>query len=498
VLTVTVRNENDRLVRQSKVLRASRAFDNMCNLDACRAGAAVWKQEIYDAVFNIGDDDDDDDEDQDGKKGDDDGENSGPSASDYFWYIVGLPWRVAISILVPPPQFLGGWICFSFALLTIGAITAFIIDFAELFGCIAGVEDSITAITLVALGTSMPDLFASVTAAGQEEYADASIVNVTGSNSVNVFLGIGLPWLMASIYWTVDQAEWNANFAGSGFPVGSFIVKGGDLAFSVLVFTVGALVFFVALKLRRDRCGGELGGPYGLKVASTGLLVLIWLFYISLSIWKVLAGDVGVWSQVGALGVGVVVLENVMMFAGVVLYFSGYLKEKDVEFHDLEAPVEASKLGQEMSPHQYSPHWPPMTTAQETPQWASHMSGLRGAGTQHAVTCQPRVLGAHAPTDNKITFSGAAMVLWAAARFKMRAPPHGDRRHRRFIEDSGGSLRRSNSFHSCEGPSAGGLQGERASTGRLGDRVANFLGHNATDWIALSFAGLAARQLACP
>ena len=51
-------------------------------------------------------------------------------------------------------------------------------------------EDSITAITMVALGTSVPDLFASKEAACGDPYADASIGNVTGSNSVNVFLGI--------------------------------------------------------------------------------------------------------------------------------------------------------------------------------------------------------------------------------------------------------------------------------------------------------------------
>ena len=57
----------------------------------------------------------------------------------------------------------------------------------------------ITAITFVALGTSVPDLFASKTAAIAEETADDSVGNVTGSNSVNVFLGLGLPWLMACI-----------------------------------------------------------------------------------------------------------------------------------------------------------------------------------------------------------------------------------------------------------------------------------------------------------
>lgn len=50
------------------------------------------------------------------------------------------------------------------------------------------------------MGTSLPDTFASRAAAMQEKYADNAIGNITGSNSVNVFLGLGLPWLMAAIY----------------------------------------------------------------------------------------------------------------------------------------------------------------------------------------------------------------------------------------------------------------------------------------------------------
>merc|ERR1719174_1250456 len=74
--------------------------------------------------------------------------------------------------------------------------------------------DAITAITFVALGTSLPDTFASKSAATQDETADNSVGNVTGSNSVNVFLGLGLPWLIAcganSSYTppNVDGTEW--------------------------------------------------------------------------------------------------------------------------------------------------------------------------------------------------------------------------------------------------------------------------------------------------
>ena len=75
-----------------------------------------------------------------------------------------------------------------------------------------GLKDSVTAITFVALGTSLPDLFASKQAAQSEKTADNSIGNVTGSNSVNVFLGLGLPWTIAAIYWTVKVSSFHVPF----------------------------------------------------------------------------------------------------------------------------------------------------------------------------------------------------------------------------------------------------------------------------------------------
>ena len=56
-------------------------------------------------------------------------------------------------------------------------------------------------------------------AALQDQCADASIGNVTGSNAVNVFLGLGVAWSVAAVYWAVQ-----------GRP---FEVRTGTLAFSV-------------------------------------------------------------------------------------------------------------------------------------------------------------------------------------------------------------------------------------------------------------------------
>ena len=95
---------------------------------------------------------------------------------------------------------LGGWACFIVAISFIGGITYVVGEVAALMGCVLGIKPGVTAITFVAIGTSLPDTFASMTAAKESRYADSAVGNVTGSNSVNVFLGLGLPWLIAVIY----------------------------------------------------------------------------------------------------------------------------------------------------------------------------------------------------------------------------------------------------------------------------------------------------------
>ena len=59
-----------------------------------------------------------------------------------------------IFAFVPPPTIWGGWLCFFVCLAFIGMLTAIIGDLASIFGCLIGLEDAVTAITLVALGNS--------------------------------------------------------------------------------------------------------------------------------------------------------------------------------------------------------------------------------------------------------------------------------------------------------------------------------------------------------
>ena len=157
---------------------------------------------------------------------------------DAFSHFLTIFWKVAFAT-VPPVGVWGGKAAFGVALAYIGLVTAVVGEIAELLGCVVGIDESVTAITLVALGTSLPDTFASMTAARSSQYADSAIGNVTGSNSVNVFLGLGLPWAAAATYWA------------SVHPGKTYAVPAGAVAFSVFVFLIVAVCCFIILIGRR-------------------------------------------------------------------------------------------------------------------------------------------------------------------------------------------------------------------------------------------------------
>uniref|UniRef100_A0A7S4LQM0 Calx-beta domain-containing protein n=1 Tax=Oxyrrhis marina TaxID=2969 RepID=A0A7S4LQM0_OXYMA len=229
---------------------------------------------------------------------------------DVICHIIALPWKLLFAT-IPPPDFLGGWLCFVFSLIYIGFVTAIVGDMAASLGCVLSMPDEITAITLVALGTSLPDTFASKTAAVQDPHADNSIGNVTGSNSVNVFLGLGLPWTIGSIYWSMNfdslRQDWEGHDAGGkmfgvsealggmgyleSYPDGGFMVPAGNLGFSVGVFTTCALLCIAGLVVRRKLFGGELGGPRGPKVVSAVFFVCLWFTYIGCASAMILSSD---------------------------------------------------------------------------------------------------------------------------------------------------------------------------------------------------------------
>ncbi|XP_012718209.2 sodium/calcium exchanger 1 isoform X1 [Fundulus heteroclitus] len=223
-------------------------------------GSSSWREQFVNAVtVSAGDDDEEES-----------GEERLPSCFDYIMHFLTVFWKVLFAF-VPPTEYWNGWACFFVSIALIGVLTAVTGDLASHFGCTIGLKDSVTAVVFVALGTSVPDTFASKVAAIQDQYADASIGNVTGSNAVNVFLGIGVAWTIAAIAWR-----------SKGEP---FKVDPGNLAFSVTLFTIMAVLCVLTLLYRRrpSVAGGELGGPRTCKLLTSLLFVSMWLIYILLA-----------------------------------------------------------------------------------------------------------------------------------------------------------------------------------------------------------------------
>merc|ERR1719208_326426 len=202
------------------------------------------------------------------------GDVENASTGDYIMHFLTFGFKILFA-LIPPAGMAGGWPCFFVSLGMIGLLTAIVGDLAGIFGCLVGLKDSVTAITFVALGTSLPDTFASKIAAVSEKTADNAIGNVTGSNSVNVFMGLGIPWMIASIYHAAKGTE------------GGFEVKAGTLAFSVMIYTICAIAAITLIMVRRFLPifgNAELGGPNVTKWASSIFFIGLWFLYVLLSI----------------------------------------------------------------------------------------------------------------------------------------------------------------------------------------------------------------------
>jgi cation:H+ antiporter len=97
------------------------------------------------------------------------------------------------------------------ALYTIGGIVAivlgsnFVVDSASKLAGMMGVSEKMISLTIIALGTSLPELVTSVTATRKGE-CDLAIGNVVGSNIFNIGMVIGIP---VSIFGGIGTITFN-------------------------------------------------------------------------------------------------------------------------------------------------------------------------------------------------------------------------------------------------------------------------------------------------
>jgi K+-dependent Na+/Ca+ exchanger-like protein len=86
-------------------------------------------------------------------------------------------------------------------IVSIGAIAALsyaLVEATIIFSAAVGFPPVIVSLTLLAAGTSAPDLIASINVAN-EGRGDMAVANAVGSNIFDVLVGLGVPWLLVMI-----------------------------------------------------------------------------------------------------------------------------------------------------------------------------------------------------------------------------------------------------------------------------------------------------------
>ncbi|MFO8054875.1 MAG: calcium/sodium antiporter [Bacteroidales bacterium] len=103
------------------------------------------------------------------------------------------PFETLLRITFPSPRFY--MLHFFISIVWIAILSVLLVESAIKMSGILGISEGVIALTVLAAGTSVPDLIASVLAA-KKGRGGMAISNALGSNIFDILLGLGIPWLI--------------------------------------------------------------------------------------------------------------------------------------------------------------------------------------------------------------------------------------------------------------------------------------------------------------
>ena len=158
-------------------------------------------------------------------------------------WAISLPWYAAFQLTIPPcgdPKW-EKWYVVSFAMsiLWIGFITHWMVEWCVRIGCILNVPSVVMGTTVLAAGTSIPDALSSI-AVARDGLADMAVANAVGSNVFDIWLGLGLPWLLYLSWQTPNYILVNTDelIPSSIILAGVLVVYYGSIASNGFKLTV--------------------------------------------------------------------------------------------------------------------------------------------------------------------------------------------------------------------------------------------------------------------
>lgn len=174
--------------------------------------------------------------------------------SGIYFRVTGLVSRVIGFFMGDPEK--SYWRAFAVSIAFIAILSYFLVEYAIVFAEALDIPPVIVALTILAAGTSVPDLFASVVVARQGR-GDMAVANAVGSNIFDILIGLGLPWALVLI------------FQGGTIEVGT-----ADLSTSTFLLLGTVVLLFTFLTT-----GRKLSRAEGIILILVYVLYVLWVWF---------------------------------------------------------------------------------------------------------------------------------------------------------------------------------------------------------------------------
>jgi len=156
---------------------------------------------------------------------------------------LGMALYKLLNVVIPDPRLKPKLYVASFllAIAGIGALSFILVDQVIVIAGLLHINPTFLALTVVAAGTSVPDMIGSMVVAKQGR-GDMAVSNAVGSNVFNILFGLGIPWLLVLL-----------------FSKDSVVVGTANLTSSVLLLLATVIAIIFLLVVRKWRIGQKSG-----------------------------------------------------------------------------------------------------------------------------------------------------------------------------------------------------------------------------------------------
>lgn len=118
-------------------------------------------------------------------------------------YLIVLPLVLVMTLTIPdvrrPGMSIWCYFAFFLSIAWIGGFAFFMVTWAEVIGKTLGIPDVVMGLTILAAGTSVPDMLSSVIVARRGQ-GDMAVSSSIGSNIFDILVGLPVPWFLYIVW----------------------------------------------------------------------------------------------------------------------------------------------------------------------------------------------------------------------------------------------------------------------------------------------------------